>query len=566
MNENEYYFIDLLQKKRLIDKKKIEKIKEYSEETGKSLLPTLIDLKILDESKYFNVLAEHFNMEVVLIASHDIPKELPALVSPEIVRRFKIIPFKKNDNTIQIALSDPLAIDVLDNLRYILNMDVEGVLATEGDIEKAIEKYYGITEEDVDSMLQDISEDDVTFLEAGQGAGEEMEKEDAPIIKLVSLLILEAFKNRASDIHLEPLERKFRVRYRIDGVLQEVQSPPRRLQPSVISRIKIMSNMSIAEKRLPQDGRIKLKMMGKELDLRVSSIPSNHGESIVLRLLDKSNLLMGMGQLGFSSKDQAQYERMISLPNGILLITGPTGSGKTTTLYTCLSHINRPDRKIITVEDPVEYQLAGINQVQVNEEINLSFANVLRSILRQAPNVIMIGEIRDFETAEIAVNASLTGHLVFSTLHTNDAPGAITRLMDQGIKPFLVASSVQGILAQRLVRTICPECKIEYKPLENEKKLLKIPDKDLKNLKLYKGEGCTNCSNTGYMGRLGIFELLVIDDAIRKLIYQKAPSTQIRRRARELGMSTLREDGLQKVLGGVTTLEEVFRVTQQDLD
>lgn len=565
MNERENFIAELLKNKGLIEEKKLEKVREYIDENEKSLFQALLDLKIIDEKKYLEVLTEHFNMDMVTLTPEAVSPEVPSLITSETARKYKVIPFQKRDNTILIALSDPLAIDILDNLHYMLNTDVEGVLASEIDITKAIEKYYGISEDAVDTMLHDINEDDITFLE-GTTTKEEIKEEDAPIIKLVSLLILEAFKNRASDIHLEPLERKFRVRYRIDGVLQEVQSPPRRLQASVISRIKIMSNMSIAEKRLPQDGRIKLNLMGTELDLRVSSLPSNHGESIVLRLLDKSNLMMGLGQLGFSSKDQAQFERLISLPNGILLITGPTGSGKTTTLYGCLNCINRPDRKIITVEDPVEYQLSGINQVQVNEEIDLTFANVLRSILRQAPNVIMIGEIRDFETAEIAVNASLTGHLVFSTLHTNDAPGAITRLIDQGIKPFLVASSVQGILAQRLVRQICPDCKVSYKPLENEKKFLKIPEKDLKNIKIYRGEGCALCNNTGYKGRIGIFELLFIDDEIRKLIYQKAASTYIRKRAREIGMTTLREDGHQKVLGGITTLEEVFRVTQQDID
>jgi general secretion pathway protein E/type IV pilus assembly protein PilB len=409
-------------------------------------------------------------------------------------------------------------------------------------------------------MLMQMDDDESHFFETQEVAHEidDASESDEPIIRLVNLLILEGFRQRASDIHLEPLSRTFRVRYRIDGVLREVEGPPRRLHPSVISRIKIMSGMKISEKRLPQDGRIEIRVMGRDLDLRVSVIPSNHGESIVMRILDKESLMLGLPNLGFFSDDQQAFERLIKLPDGILLITGPTGSGKTTTLYACLNDLNRPDRKIITVEDPVEYQLSGINQVQVRTGIGLSFSAALRSILRQAPNIIMIGEIRDLETAEIAINSALTGHLVLSTLHTNDAPSAVTRLVDIGVKPFLVSSSVRAIMAQRLVRTICPHCKTEYPPAEAETRILgSVP-------RLYKGEGCASCSQTGYMGRKGIFELLTVSDEVQHLIYSGLSAAGLRTKARELGMRTLREDGLRKAVGGITTLNEVLRVTMRD--
>jgi general secretion pathway protein E/type IV pilus assembly protein PilB len=375
---------------------------------------------------------------------------------------------------------------------------------------------------------------------------------------------MEAYRNRASDIHIEPLEKRLRVRYRIDGVLHEVDNPPKRLQAAIISRLKIMANMSIAEKRVPQDGRIQIPVMGKTLDLRVSSLPTNHGESIVMRILDKSSLLLGLGDLGFFSDDQEKMEKLISLPDGIFLVTGPTGSGKTTTLYACLNAINKPDRKIITVEDPVEYQLSGINQVQVNPEINLTFAAALRSILRQAPNIIMIGEIRDLETANIAVQASLTGHLVFSTLHTNDAPSAVTRLIDMGVKPFLVASSVRAIMAQRLIRRVCQNCKEPYLPTEYEMRVLKLNPDEISKATIFKGKGCPECNRTGYRGRRGIYEIFILNEEVRQLIYERVPANVLRTRARELGMRTLREDGIRKIMAGITTPEEVIAVTMGD--
>jgi len=567
MFKNETPVIELLVKQGLIDSSQIAKSEEYSKIVKKNLLDSFCEQGFLTRRQILEAVAREFQMELFTLHDENVSKTAISLMDFGTARRYRAIPVDMDDYGVKIAMADPFDLESLDNLQYILKKPVTGVLVDPEELDKGLNKYYGVAEEAVDEMLQQFTDTDVTFLEK-EGVPEEGGGEDpeAPIIKLVSLLIIEAFKNRASDIHLEPLERKFRVRYRIDGVLEEVQGPPKRLQPSVLSRIKIMANISIAERRLPQDGRIKMNMGGKDIDLRVSTIPTAHGESIVLRLLDKSNLLLGLGQLGFLSEEQKKFESLIRQPNGIILITGPTGSGKTTTLYGCLNFLNRSDRKIITTEDPVEYQLAGINQVQVNEMIGLTFANVLRSILRQAPNIIMVGEIRDHETAEIAVHAALTGHLVFSTLHTNDAAGAITRLIDQGVKPFLVASSCIGILAQRLVRTICKKCIEPFQPPEHHLRLLRLPPEKLKAAVFYKGKGCENCNKTGYRGRIGIMELLMIDDAIRGLIYQKASAAQIRKRARELGMRTLREDGIQKALAGTTTLEEVYRITVDDFE
>ena len=395
---------------------------------------------------------------------------------------------------------------------------------------------------------------------AGDEAGD-----DSAVIKLANLIITTAIKMKASDIHIEPMEKEFRVRYRIDGALRKMDSPPKRLQGAIISRIKIMSKMKISEKRIPQDGRIQITVGGKDLDLRVSSVPTNHGESIVMRILDKSNLSLGLPQLGFLTDDQSTFERLIKLPDGVVLVTGPTGSGKTTTLYACLGQINTPDKKLITVEDPVEYQMSGINQVQVNKDVGLDFSAALRSILRQAPNIVMIGEIRDAETADIAMEAALTGHLVFSTLHTNDAPSAVTRLLDIGVKPFLVASALRAAMAQRLVRAICEKCKEAYTPTEREMKMLGSMSKTVPE-RMYHGVGCDKCGRSGYKGRKGIFEIFKVDDTIQRLIFDHAPATLLRQRAREMGMRTLREDGMLKVASGMTSLQEVLRVTMGDAD
>ena len=465
-----------------------------------------------------------------------------------------------------MAVGDPLDIDTIDSLSFLLQREIELICTSPAKIREALIKYYGTAGEAADILQEKLGADVDLELELETGAAVEGDETDAPIIRMVSMLLIEAHRVGASDIHLEPLDKKFRVRFRIDGVLQEMQAPPKRLQSAIISRLKIMTgSMSIAEKRLPQDGRIQVKIKKKPIDLRVSTIPTNHGESVVMRVLDKSSLIMGLPELGFFSDDRETFERLIKLPDGILLVTGPTGSGKTTTLYACLHYINKPDRKIITVEEPIEYQLSGINQVQVNPEIGMTFPAALRSILRQAPNVIMIGEIRDLETANIAMASSLTGHLVFSTLHTNDAPSAVARLVDIGVQPFLVASSVRAIMAQRLVRRLCSNCKEPAELSETELRALRIEPGQIREAQVMKPVGCEQCRRTGYRGRTGIFEIFVIDDEVRHMINKRSATLMLRQRARELGMRTLREDGVRKILGGVTSAEEVISTTIGDV-
>ncbi|HUI07602.1 MAG TPA: type II secretion system ATPase GspE [Verrucomicrobiae bacterium] len=572
MPAQDEYVVEILRDVGLVTHEDILKAKERAKAEGTGLVDALIVMGRVTHMDVSKALASQFGMDTINLAEYRVPDEVLALVPKHIARRYKIIPVYKHDNTLTVAIYDPLDVDTVDSLRYILKMNVEPVVAAKTDIENSIARYYGGADDRVENMLQEITEGEVDLgLPANQATQVKIDdipetEADAPIIKLVGLIIMEAYRNRASDIHIEPLEKRLRVRYRIDGVLHEVDNPPKRLQAAIISRLKIMSNMSIAEKRVPQDGRIQIPVMGKTLDLRVSDLPTNHGESIVMRILDKTSLLLGLGDLGFFSDDQATMEKTIALPDGVFLVTGPTGSGKTTTLYACLNAINKPDRKIITVEDPVEYQLSGINQVQVNPEINLTFAAALRSILRQAPNIIMIGEIRDLETANIAVQASLTGHLVFSTLHTNDAPSAVTRMVDMGVKPFLVASAVRAIMAQRLIRKVCQKCKQPYAPTDYEMQVLQLNPDEVKKATIFRGTGCNECAKTGYRGRMGIYEIFAVDDEVRRLIYEKVPSNVIRARARELGMRTLREDGVRKILAGITTPEEVISITQGDVD
>ena len=569
MPAQDEFVTEILRDVGLVTHDQIQQAKTTAEQQNIGAVEALIQLGFVTERDVTKALANQFGLEMISLADYRVPDEVVACMPRHIARRYKVMPVYKHDSTLTVAISDPLDVDTVDSLRYILKMNVEPVVASKADIDVALGRYYGTADDTVESMLQEITEGDIEIAVPGKAQESRIEdttatEADAPIIKLVGLLIMEAYRNRASDIHIEPLEKRLRVRYRIDGVLHEVDNPPKRLQPAIISRLKIMANMSIAEKRVPQDGRIQIPVMGKTLDLRVSSLPTNHGESIVMRILDKSSLLLGLGDLGFFSDDQEKMEKLISLPDGIFLVTGPTGSGKTTTLYACLNAINKPDRKIITVEDPVEYQLAGINQVQVNPEINLTFAAALRSILRQAPNIIMIGEIRDLETANIAVQASLTGHLVFSTLHTNDAPSAVTRLIDMGVKPFLVASSVRAIMAQRLIRRVCQNCKEPYVPTEYEMRVLNLKPEELAKATIFKGKGCQECGRTGYRGRRGIYEIFVLDEEVRQLIYERVPANVLRTRARELGMRTLREDGVRKIMTGMTTPEEVIAITVGD--
>ena len=532
-----------------------------------NVVDRLIKDGIISDADISRTLAAQAHMDWIDISSMVIPPRIIKQIRAEEARRFKVIPVAFGETGLIVAVGDPLDIDTIDSLSFLLQRELELVCTSPQKIREALIKYYGTADEAADVLQEKIGVDIDLGLEIGDGTeaigGDET---DAPIIRMVSMLLIEAHRLGASDIHLEPLDKKFRVRFRIDGVLQEMQAPPKRLQSAIISRLKIMSgSMSIAEKRLPQDGRIQVKIKKKPIDLRVSTIPTNHGESIVMRVLDKSNLLFGLPELGFFSDDQEIFERLIKLPDGILLVTGPTGSGKTSTLYACLNYINKPDRKIITVEEPIEYQMNGINQVQVNPEIGMTFPAALRSILRQAPNIIMIGEIRDLETASIATNASLTGHLVFSTLHTNDAPSAVARLVDIGVQPFLVASSVRAIMAQRLVRRLCKNCKQPGELTETELRALRIEPGQLRDAQVMKPIGCEQCRQIGYKGRMGIFEIFVIDDEARHMINKRSLTLTLRQRGRELGMRTLREDGVRKVLAGLTSAEEVISSTMGDV-
>jgi general secretion pathway protein E/type IV pilus assembly protein PilB len=548
---------------------KVAKAQAEAASAGVGVVDLLLANKDIRPADVTQAKAAHFGAEVVNLSEMRITDDVIATIPRHIAKKYRVVPVNKHGNTVTVALADPSDLDTIDTLSHLLHADIELRVASEADIEASLNRYYGgAGHTAVDKMIQDITKGEVEIaMPAGLGGDEgAIVETDAPLIRLVNQMIVEAFKMRASDIHLEPMAKNFRLRYRIDGVLHEMKSPPKRLQPSIIARLKIQSNMSISEHRVPQDGRIQTSVGGKLIDLRVSCLPTNHGESIVMRILDKEGLRLGLGELGFFTDDQQTFERLIGLPDGILLVTGPTGSGKTTTLYSCLHFINRPDRKIITVEDPVEYILSGINQVQVNEVVGLTFSAALRSILRQAPNVIMIGEIRDLETATIAINASLTGHLVFSTLHTNDAPSAVTRLIDIGVKPFLVASSTRALMAQRLVRKVCRKCTTPYAPTDAELRALNLDTASIQDATFQHGKGCPDCSGTGYRGRMGIFEVFVIDDDARKLIYEKVPSSVLRSRAREMGMRTLREDGVRKVLAGITTPDEVVRATVGDVD
>jgi general secretion pathway protein E/type IV pilus assembly protein PilB len=535
------------------------------------LIDVLIKQGILSGRRVAELLASEFGMQMAPdLTNLRIGNDTLELVPRAIAAKHRVLPIARETNKLRVAICDPLDTDGLDALGYVVKMPIETVMATAEEITSGIDRFYGKDANSIDDLLNDLSSNDAadatTAVETdpAAAAAQPDAEADAPIIKLVHQIIIEAIQRRASDIHIEPLEKRFRVRYRIDGVLIEVENPPKRLQLSIISRLKIMANISIAEKRIPQDGRIQIQAGGKQLDLRVSSLPTAHGESIVMRILDKEGLTLGLPELGFLSDDAAVFERLISLPDGILLVTGPTGSGKTTTLYGCLHFINKPDRKIITVEDPVEYQLNGINQVPVRHDVGMTFASALRAMLRQAPNIVMVGEIRDLETAEIAINASLTGHMVFSTLHTNDAPGAVTRLIDIGVKPFLVSTSLRAVMAQRLVRKICKNCKQPYTPDPNEVRSLNINPAQAANATFARGAGCGNCNATGYRGRMGIFEIFVVNDELQKMVYENVGTVKLREKARSLGMRTMREDGARKVTAGLTTIDEVVSITVGD--
>lgn len=556
---NEPYLLDLLQESNLVDADAIEDV-THKKKAQESTLEALLSQNKITDDQIAETLAQNSGMEYVDIRKMDIDPNVATQVPAETAVRFGIVPIAESGGTLVVAVTDPLDFDGLDSVRHVLSVEPEFVVGSDSAIKQRQLDFY---QTELDSeQISKLDSDAIAVTETAEGEGG-----DAPIIKLVYQILQEAYQNRASDIHIEPLEEEMRVRYRIDGALHKVQSHPTRLLSSVVSRIKIMTgSMAISEKRLPQDGRIQAKFGSGDLDLRVSTVPTSCGESIVMRILDKSSLTIGLPQLGFFSDDQATFDELIRLPDGIILVTGPTGSGKTTTLYACLNAINKSDRKIITVEDPVEYLLSGINQVQVKEDIGMTFAAALRAILRQAPNIIMIGEIRDLETASIAINASLTGHLVFSTLHTNDAPSAVARLADIGVKKFLIASAVRSIMAQRLVRKVCPDCEAPAELTEKDIRALRLTAEQLGKASIRKGEGCRTCRMTGYKGRMGLFEIFNIIEEVRLLINGDESTSGLRKRARELGMRTLREDGVRKVLAGTTTSDEVMRVTMADSD
>ncbi|MDR3109171.1 MAG: GspE/PulE family protein [Planctomycetaceae bacterium] len=559
-------FVGILQKKGAISAAQVEEAQTMSKSTGISVAEALIKLSYASSDDVARAIAEEYGREYVDLANYVIPLQVIELVPESIARENTILPYQEDDEVLRVVCSDPNDIETFDKLRFVLNRPIEPVIAPREAIMEAVNRYYGQSiGESADSLIQEFTDTAIDFTEttdAGSAAIAGATDSDAPIVRLCDMIISEAVQLRASDIHIEPFEDRVRVRYRIDGMLVERDTIPKRLQGSVTSRFKILARLDIAERRRTQDGRIKLTLGDKELDLRVSVIPTNHGQSIVMRILDKDNIRVSLTQLGFAESDYKKLQTLIRRPNGIILVTGPTGSGKTTSLYASLNELNTPTRKIITAEDPVEYYLPGINQVEIKHSIGLDFARVIRAMLRQAPNIILVGEMRDLETAQMGIQASLTGHLVFSTLHTNDAPGAITRLVDMGVPPYLVSSSVIGIMAQRLVRTVCAKCKQPYVPSEIELREGGITPEMAAKATFMKGKGCSSCNKSGYRGRQAVFELMVMTPTVRELTFKQVSTGEIRRAARKEGMSLLYEDGIRKVLKGMTTIEEVLRVAR----
>jgi type IV-A pilus assembly ATPase PilB len=566
-------FVRILEEAQLVTPDVINKAMVLAEEAGQSLRDTLIETGQVTEEDILQATADKMGMDIIDLDELKLDPSVKELITERVAKHYKVFPIRKEaDDTLVVAISDPFDVQLADDLKIMLGSNLKMVIAKEEQIERAIKKYYEghqveeliqqFNEEQQQQTIEEFNYDEV-LKGTAQGTGE-LSAEDGAIVNFVNTMFRQAIHDRASDIHVEPFARTLKIRFRIDGVLHEMTPPPKRAQNAILSRLKLMSGMDLAEKRIPQDGRIKLNLDNKNLDVRVNALPALYGESIVMRILDQSTVLLGLEDVGFSPYHIELFEQQIKKPNGILLMTGPTGSGKTTTLYAALSAINTVDKKLITVENPVEYQITGINQVQVNADIGLTFSVGLRSMLRQSPDVILVGEIRDTETAEIAVRAALTGHLVFSTLHTNDAPSATVRLIDMGIKPFLVASSVQAIVAQRLVRRICNACKEPFTPDKETLDLLGVPPNERDGVQLMRGRGCDKCSFSGYKGRTAIHEMMIMNDIIRAMVMDREAASVIKKRAREYGMRTLREDGFEKVLMGQTTVDEIMRITQLD--
>mgnify|MGYP002623722330 FL=1 len=559
-------FLELIKERGFLDDLQLEEVIQEHSRSGKSLEQVLQDFGLLDLETQLQIKADHLGSQVVNLQDFELTSELVQQIPGDTARLYQAIPIADYGTSLQVALADPLNPSVIDELSFVVHKEILPVVADPAQIEKAINRFYGESSSaSVSDILKDLGSDTEIAREAAEaqssGAGLETVANETPIVRFVNLVLFQAIQDRASDIHFEPFEDEFKIRYRVDGALYEMSPPPKHLALPVISRLKVMANLNISERRLPQDGRISMNLGGKQIDLRISTLPTQFGESVVLRVLDRSAVNLDLEALGLPKSVQDYVLDAIQQPNGIFVVTGPTGSGKTTTLYSCLRKVNTLDSKLLTVEDPVEFDIEGIMQVAVNEAVGMTFVKALRAFLRQDPDIIMVGEMRDLETSQIAIQASLTGHLVLSTLHTNDAPGAVTRLIDMGVEPFLISSTLMGVLAQRLVRTICKKCRTPFAPTETQLSLLNLSPHDIGDKVFYYGRGCANCNDSGYKGRKGIFELLVVTEPIRALINEKAPTVVLRQKAVELGMVTLRDDGLRGIFDGDTTIEEVVKYT-----
>ncbi len=568
MKDNIEPIEQILIREKKISEKVLREVQDNAITNGNHIGKYLVEMGYIHEEDLINAMRKQLN--IPYLKQKDFPEQQVSLedlnTSLNYFIEHKCLPIKLEGNKLTLAMADPFDFYTIDNLKFTFGLNIEVCLSSEKDIIEALETRYGSGASTMERIVGDIGEEELELLSSSDSENIEHLKDmasEAPVIKLVNLIVRRAVEIEASDIHLEPFETDLKIRYRIDGVLHDMEAPPKRLQNAIISRVKIMAKLNIAERRLPQDGRIKMRILGKEIDMRVSTIPTIYGESVVLRILDRGNVILELTKLGFPKNSLKQFESIISKPYGMLLVTGPTGSGKTTTLYASLNKLNTPDKKIITIEDPIEYQLHGVNQIHVKPQIGLTFSNGLRSIVRQDPDIIMVGEIRDAETADIAIQAALTGHMVFSTLHTNDSAGAISRLSDMGVEHYLMASALVGVLAQRLIRKICSHCK-ELVNINNQ--YLDQLSLEVGNLpsELYEGKGCENCNQTGYRGRIGIYELLLIQEEIHDRVLEKTSSILIKEKARSLGMVTLREDGWDKVKEGLTTVSEIYRVTLEE--
>ena len=560
---NEKQVAELFVEQQVLQPSQAEDVLNEANLNGKTIVQAMVDSGFVDESGFYRTIAEALGAEYVDFGDKEIAPAILKLIPSGLARLHRALPISLSGNTLRVALADPLDPRAAEDLRFALGKDVDVVVAPTEQIDNRIKEYYGADTTSMEEVLKQLGEAGEMLQIRGDetAAAVEAEANATPIIRFVDLILYQAIQDRASDIHFEPFENEFKIRYRVDGALYEMSPPPRHLALPVISRVKVMANMNIAERRLPQDGRIQKNIAGRHVDLRVSTLPTQFGESVVLRVLDRSTVNLDLEMLGMPEYVHNYILEIINCPNGIFIATGPTGSGKTTTLYSCLRKINTIDSKLLTAEEPVEYDLEGIVQVPVNEAIGLTFARVLRAFLRQDPDRIMIGETRDLETAQIAIQASLTGHLVFTTLHTNDAPGAITRLIDMGVEPFLISATLEAVLGQRLLRSICPNCRAPYQPNESVLAQLELSKRDIGDRKFFYGKGCDACNHTGYKGRKGIYELMKITDPLRELINERAPTVVLKQKAIELGMVTLRQDGLRSIFAGDTTIEEVLKYT-----